>query len=542
MPGRVVPTKTWTLARQILAVQLAVVVLVVVAAATLAYVDARSDSEANAGRRATAIAYAVADSPTVQDALDTSDPSDVLQPYAERVRRDTGVDFVVVMAPDRTRYSHPNPELIGQPFIGTIEPALAGEPLTEIYTGTLGPSVRAVVPVDRDGEVVGLVSVGITTAAVGEEVARALPGLLAAGLAVLAVAVLAAVLLTRRLRRVTSGLGPEELAKMYRYYDAVLHSAREGILLLDADGRVQLANDEAVRLLGLPPDVVGRPVGEVGLGAPLARTLATGEAVDEIHLTAERVVVVSAGPAASDGAAIGRIATIRDHTEVQELAGELDTSRRLAEALRSQAHEAANRMHTVVSLIELGRPADAVRLATERLDTAQRLADRLLDTVREPVVAALLLGKSAVAAEQGVELVVTSDTELDPAAVDAAGMSAGDLVTVLGNLVDNAVEAMTATRGERRVTVTVRPDGGELLVRVADTGPGLDAADARSAFERGWSSKAGEDRLHGRGLGLALVGQAVTRAGGAIEVGYDGGAVFTVRVPLRSGVPAVEPA
>lgn len=529
---------SWSLARQLLAVQLLVVLLVVAGAAALAYLDARSDSQAAAARRATAIALTVADSPEVRAALAAADPSRVLQPYAEAVRLDTGVDFVVVMAPDRTRYSHPNPELIGQPFIGTIDPALAGGNLTEVYTGTLGPSVRAVVPVGPPGAVVGLVSVGITTAALGAEVARSIPPLIVAGLALLAVAGAVAAGLSRRLRRVTYGLGAEELARMYRYYDAVLHSAREGIVLLDGAGRVQLANDEARRLLVLPADIVGWPIEQVDLPGALRTALTAGERTDEIHLTDERVVVLSSAPARSGGAEVGRIVTVRDHTEVQELAGELDTSRRLYEALRSQAHEAANRMHTVVSLIELGRPDDAVRLATERLSTAQQLADRIIDTVAEPVVAALLLGKSAVAAEQGIDLVVTPDTELDPGVVEQAGISAGDLITLLGNLIDNAIDALTGAGAPRRVSVTVRAEETELLVRVADTGPGLDPAQAQLAFGRGWSSKAADDRLHGRGLGLALVGQAVARAGGRIDVERDGGAIFTARIPLRAPAPA----
>jgi len=528
----------WSLARQLLAAQLLVVLLVVAGAATLAYLDARGDSQAAAARRATAIALTVADSPEVRAALGSADPSRVLQPYAEAVRRDTGVDFVVVMAPDRTRYSHPNPEVIGQPFIGTIAPALAGDNLTEVYTGTLGPSVRAVVPVGKPGEIVGLVSVGITTAALGAEVARSIPPLIVAGLALLAVAAVVAAGLSRRLRRVTHGLGAEELARMYRYYDAVLHSAREGIVLLDGAGRVQLANDEARRLLVLPADVVGLPIDQVDLPGALRAAITAGERTDEIHLTAERVVVLSAAPARSGEADVGRIVTVRDHTEVQELAGELDTSRRLYEALRSQAHEAANRLHTVVSLIELGRPDDAVRLATERLSTAQQLADRIVDTVAEPIVAALLLGKSAVAAEQGIDLVVTPDTELDPHVLEQAGVGAGDLVTMLGNLVDNAIDALAGTGAPRRVSVTVREDAGKLLLRVADTGPGLDPAQAELAFRRGWSSKTADAPVHGRGLGLALVGQAVARAGGRIEVERDDGAIFTARIPLRAPAPA----
>lgn len=532
-----------------LAVQLVVVVAVVGAAAGLAYVDARSDAQDAAAAQATSIARTVADSPEVVAALTDPNPSTVLQPLAERVRLDTGVDFVVVMNPDRTRYSHPNPDLIGEPFIGTIAEAAAGGTVTEVYTGTLGPSIRAVVPVfasprtAAETPIVGLVSVGITVEAIGAMVTRALPGLVLAGSILLLLAVLSTVALTRRLRRVTYGLGPEELARMYDYYDAVLRSVREGLLLIDHRGRVQLVNDEARRLLGLPDTVTGTAVSDLRLPPLLSGALKTGaDLTDEIHLTADRVVVVSSrsairtddgatGPSSTDG----RIVTIRDHTEVQELAGELDTTRRLSEALRSQAHEAANRLHTVVSLIELGRTEDAVQLATNDLALAQRLTDRIVDTVEEPVVAALLLGKSAVAAEVGIELRISAHTAFDSESLVATGMSGSDMVTILGNLLDNAIDACRLGEPPRFVEVSVRSLGGELVVEVSDSGPGLEPDDTESAFRRGWSSKSsGPERLHGRGLGLALVGQTVARLGGTVSVGRRVGAVFTIRIPQDS--------
>jgi sensor histidine kinase regulating citrate/malate metabolism len=443
------------------------------------------------------------------------------------------VDFVVVMRPDRTRLTHPVPERIGEKFIGTVEPALAGRTFTETYTGTLGPSVRAVTPVVDRGDVVALVSAGITLRAVGEELGRQLPVLALVALGVLALAMAGTALVSRRLARVTHGMGPEELGRMYTYYDSVLHSVREGLLLLDAGACVQLANDEARVLLGLPGDAVGTPVDRVGLPPGLAEALASGrELRDEIHLASERVLVVSSSPATTDGRTLGRVVTLRDHTDLVSLGGELDTARGLAESLRSQAHEAANRLHTVVSLIELGRADEASRFATAELAAAQELTDRVTASVEEPVVAALLLGKAAVASERGVDLELDPGSTLDADVLADTGITGRDLVTVIGNLVDNAIDAAASAPPPRRVEVLVRAGDGELRLRVADTGPGLDPGDTQRAFRRGWSTKGDGGRLHGRGLGLALVGQAVNRLGGTVDVGRDVGAVFTVRIPV----------
>jgi two-component system CitB family sensor kinase len=303
------------------------------------------------------------------------------------------------------------------------------------------------------------------------------------------------------------------------------------LLLLDGAGRLQLVNDEARRLLGLPPDAVGRPVHAVGLSPELAEALAEGgRRSDEIHLTGDRVVVVNQAPARWAGREVGTVVTLRDHTDLQALTGELDSVRGFAEALRSQAHEAANRLHTVVSLVELGRTEQAVSFATAELAVAQRLTDRIFAAVEEPVLAALLLGKTAEASERGVELVVAEDVNVPEGVVDGR-----DLVTIVGNLVDNAVDAAAAAAPPRRVEFAADVEDAVLVIRVADSGAGLEPHHVELAFRRGWSTKSG-DRLIGRGLGLALVGQAVHRHGGVVAVTTDGGAVFTVRLPVSAAV------
>ncbi len=524
------------MARQLLALQVLLLTLVVAAGAAAAFVETRRDTEDRARDRVIALAKSLAVSPYALSQVRAADPARGLQPFAERVRRETGVDFVVFMAPDRTRFSHPIPAQIGKPFVGTIAPALAGRTFSETFTGSLGPSVRAVAPIVDDkgqdkGEVVALVSVGVTTEAISRELGRQLPTLTLLALLALVVAAAGALLVSRRLRRQTHGLGSSEITRMYEYYDAVLHSVREGLVLVDRHRRVQLVNDEARRLLGLPESgVVGGEVARLDLAPSLRELLATGRpSHDEIHLMGDRVLVVNQAPALWEGRELGTVATFRDHTDLQELSGELDSTRAFAESLRSQAHEAANRLHTMVSLIEMGRSAEAVEFATAELELAQQLTDRVVQSVEEPVLSALLLGKSAQASERGVELQITDDTSVR----SLAGMVARDLVTLVGNLVDNAIDAAAGGPPPRRVAVTVRENGTELFVRVADTGPGLSPERVHDAFRRGWSTKAA-DAPHGRGLGLALVGQVVRRHGGSIDVDRELGAVFTVILPLSS--------
>jgi sensor histidine kinase regulating citrate/malate metabolism len=538
MRTRVDP-RTWSVAWQVFTLQLIVVAVVLLAGVAAAYLQARENSQEANQSRVLAVARAVAASPQVRAALTAPDPSTVLQPLAEQVRRDTATDFVVVMGTDRTRYSHPTPSLIGQPFIGHIDAALAGGVVLETYTGTLGPSERAVVPVRSEGgSVVGLVSVGVTRGTISRDLAQQVPRLLGAGAVALILAACGAVLVARRLRRQTHGLGPDELGRMYEFYDAVLHAVREGLVLLDLQGRLVLANDEACRLLDLGPEWEGRRLDELGLPAPMTASLAGGTRVqDAIQLTTNRVLVVNQAPARWEGRELGTVLTLRDHTDLQALTGELNSARGLAEALRSQAHEAANRLHSVISLIELGRTDQALDFATVELAAAQRLTDLVVGAVDEPVLAALLLGKAAEANERGVEL------EVDPAtSVPEGVLPARDMVTVVGNLLDNAIDAAASVPGLRRVRFSgwvedSRSEGGiesVVVLQVSDTGPGLDEETAARAFTRGWSTKT-DQRLVGHGLGLALVGQTAHRHHGTVEVRGTGddpylGAVFTVRL------------
>ncbi|MER6714144.1 sensor histidine kinase [Streptomyces sp. NPDC000877] len=545
-----------SLAGQLFAMQAVLIAVVVAGYALFTYVSDRSQAEEAARRQARAVARSVADSPSVLAATRTPDPTAELQPYALKVMRDTEVDFITIMDPRGIRWTHPDPDQIGQKFQGHTAKALRGQTFTETYTGTLGPSVRAVTPIQDGRKVVGLVSAGIRVEEITQRVQDQLTALLGVAAGALALGAVGTYVINARLRRHTHGMNAAELSRMHDYHQAALHAVREGLLMLDGQYRVALINDGGRELLGVAGDVVGRSVAELGLPAPLTGALLASEPrVDEVHLTTSRVLVINTSPV-SGGERRGTVVTLRDVTELQSLMGELDSERGFTQALRSQAHEAANRLHTVVSLIELGRAEEAVEFATAELELAQALTDQVVAAVSEPVLAALLLGKTAQANERGVELMVSEDSRLDDGLLPDS-LPARDLVTILGNLIDNAVDA---AQGSTRARVTVaaytedaeaRGDAEaaegaapELVMRVSDTGPGVDPAHAEAVFQRGFSTKpAGPG---GRGLGLALVRQAVHRHGGTLSVtGADGGgAQFEVRLPLgraaggTSGAPA----
>ncbi|MFH8756904.1 SpoIIE family protein phosphatase [Streptomyces atroolivaceus] len=354
-----------SLAGQVFLLQVAIVVLLVAASVAALVLQSRAASEREARNRSVAVAETFANAPGTEAALEGPDPTAVLQPKAEAARKGSGVDFIVVMNLDAVRYTHPLPDRIGKKFVGEVAPALDGRVVTEKVDGTIGPLVQAVVPVTgADGEVVGLVSAGITIKNVSGVVENQFPLLFGAAAGVLLLTMGGTALVTRRLKRQTHGLGPTEMTRMYEHHDAVLHAVREGVLIVGGDGRLLLANDEARRLLGLAPDVEGKPVAELGLGPVTTGLLTSGRsATDEVHSVGDRLLAVSQRATDRNGGPPGSVTTLRDTTELQALTG----SAAMARGRLKLLYDAGT---------EIGTALDVVRTCEELADFATaRFAD-----------------------------------------------------------------------------------------------------------------------------------------------------------------------
>lgn len=519
-PGRGRPL---SVARQLLILQLVVFTVMAVVAGILFVLDERREADDATGREVTEIADTFAQFPEVARGIAMSDAGGDLRVRAEEVRTSTGVDFVVVMGMDEIRLTHPTPEEIGRPYTGHTQPARAGETFTETYTGSLGPSIRAVAPVyDEADDLVGFVSVGVTRTRIWQEFVAGLPTILGVVAAGVAVSAAGAYLIARRFRRQTLGLDPRQLRTLYEHHDAVLHSIGEGLLVLDTGSptpRIEVVNDEARRLLDLHRT---DPVPFDALPATLRDAVTRHDVRDEIHVTEDRVLLVNSDAVRWNGRTLGTVVALRDHTELRGVLGELDAVKSLAESLRAQAHESANRLHTIITMVELGRTTEAVAFATDELAMSQALIDRLTSSVREPALVALLLGKTADASDRGVGLTITEDTALE----SAPPLSTRELVTLVGNLVDNAIDA-ARTSEEPWVEVGIRQDEATMIIEVADSGPGMSAQTLARATARGYSTKSDH-----HGLGLALVNGLVSRYRGTLRTEPSLGSMVVVEIPL----------
>lgn len=417
MAGR---RRTTSAASRVFAVLLAAVVVVGAVVALLLVFEAQRAVRAEAERVTRALAETIAATDAVGEALDQDGASARLQPYAERLMSETGVDFITIMTPEGTRVTHRDPDEIGRRYLGTIPPAR--QTLTEEFTGTLGPSVRPIAPVERDGRVVGWASVGVTVQSLSSAFFPRLPAAIVIALTVVAAGFVGAWAAGRVTKRVTG--------------DLPAGSVRDAV-----------SSYESVRTLG--------------------------------------------------------------------------------EALRAQTHEHGNRMHTAVALLELGRTAEAIEILTETSRQSQTLVDQV--TARrdgDPTVGALLLGKASQARERGVDWIV----DIDPAAPRST-LQPVDAVSVVGNLIDNALDAAAAAAEPRWVRVELTPAaGGSLSIVVSDSGPGIPVELSDRVWEHGFSTKPTD--ADGRGVGLALVRSIVEGAGGTIEVEASPTS-FRVLLPAR---------
>jgi two-component system, CitB family, sensor kinase len=360
------------------------------------------------------------------------------------------------------------------------------------------------------------------------------------------------------------GLQPEDLVALVQNQQAVLGGFGEGVLAVGRDGTVTVCNDEAERLLGVDDPVGARPA-DLALPREFLRMLhrpdrgpATGTVV-----VGESVVLVDVRTVLRDGADLGRVAVVRDRTTVEALTRRLDAVGSLTTALRAQRHEFANRLHAISGLLDIGETERARSyLADVQERGPLRYPVQHADRLTEPYLQAFLGAKGVEAAERGVLLRIGPETM-----VTGTIREPGDVTTVLGNLVDNAVAAArsaappaagTATgsaaepTAEPWVEVEVLDDGDDLVLSVTDSGPGLPVGAAATLFERnaedgGDSAGAGTgvfdgadddgggaDRVHGLGFGLPLSRELARRGGGDVWVGAergDGhGAVFCARL------------
>jgi two-component system CitB family sensor kinase len=511
---------------QTLAIQFVIIALVLAVAAIAFARQVQTTIEEQYGLKSLAVAESVAAMPIVRANVADPDSPELLQPVAEAVRTATDVSFVVIADVDGIRRTHPSPERIGLAVSTDPSETLSGVSAVYTQTGTLGRSVRGKAPIfDENGDVVGLVSVGVLSVTVAEAFRERAPAVLLGSSIAMAIGALGAWYLARRIRRQTLGLEPVEIAALLERREAMLLGIREGVVGLDAGGQVNLVNLEASHLLGITGDNLGDLLVDVVPSVALERLLEERVEFHDIELTiSERALVANVMPVSVRGQHVGTVVTLRDRTDFESLVGELESVSGLVDALRAQAHEFSNTLHTISGLIELDRAAEVVDLIAIHADTHGRLTEAYESKILDPLIVGLLIAKSAIAAERGIQFYVeTSGLE------DIALLGSRELITIIGNLVDNAFDSVAGPRnGDAHVVLSLNRVGDGLELSVEDNGPELPPEVQDVMFEEGFTTKGADAHA---GIGLSLVRDSVTTLGGSIRVDADDGTVFAVSIP-----------
>lgn len=481
--------------------------------------------------KANAVARTVALMPVVAEGL-SQGRSREIQAYTSQITGSNDILFVVVIDMDGIRYSHPDPSLIGKPFAGGgQEAALRGEESVSEGEGMLGKSVRSFVPVYNDrGNQVGAVVVGVSLERVHRLVRRNDWTIIAILLSGALLGAGGAVVLARKIKNMMLGFEPTDITRLLEERSAMLQSVREGIIAVDHEARITMINVEAERLLGtagITGGVMSRHIGEYWPELHLEQVLATGEAKRDQLLELNGITVLSSSvPIIVDGEIAGAIATFRDKTELAVLAERLSGISVYADALRAGAHEFMNKLHVIMGMVHMGLYDDLRQYISGTVSNYQQEIGQITSRIKDPVMAGFLLGKLSRARETGIQLLLAEDSYL-PESADTGDMH--ELITIVGNLLDNAMDALEEQcMREIELAFDYDEDCKQLICSVWDSGPGIPEALRERVFTQGFSTK-GEHR----GIGLYLVKTSVEKLHGRIWLRDDGrpGTAFDVEVP-----------
>jgi two-component system, CitB family, sensor histidine kinase CitS len=486
--------------------------------------------EENKGRLAFELSKTVSFIPTIIDAFQTSDPSKTIQPIAEKIRKETGAEFVVIGNRDGIRYSHPLTTKIGQKMTGgDNERALVqGEYYISKAEGTLGPSIRGKSPIfNHQGEIIGIVSVGYLLEDVNQQILNNLRRVLIVSFFALLISLIGSVLLGRNIRRDTMGLEPYEIASLYKEKNAVLHAVKEGILAIDKEGYITMMNQQAKRLLHLQGSVRNMKVDGLFPSNYLYEVLRTGNSQsDKEMIWNDKTIIVNSTPIVDQNGIKGVVASFRDKTEIEQMLNTISEVKRYSEDLRAQTHEFTNKLYVLMGLLQLGEYNEAINMIQSETQTLQFQNSVVFNQIKDIKVQAILLGKLGKASEKKINFEIISDSYLE---ILPSYIKLTNLIVILGNLIDNAFDAVYK-RENPTVCFFATDIGSDIIFEISDNGKGISDVEIPLLFERGFTSKKGTEP---RGFGLSNAEEAVLELNGIIEVqsSLESGTVFTVYLP-----------
>lgn len=481
--------------------------------------------------KALAVARTLANSPEIRQGLMKKPQESGIQAIAEAVRKRNDMLFIVVTDMKSLRYSHPEAQRIGQPFKGDdILLALDGKENVAINRGFLAKALRVFTPVyDDNHRQIGVVSIGLELSRVTEQINDSRGSIIWSILFGVLVGLLGTWVLVKVLKRILFGLEPYEISTLFEQRQAMLQSIKEGVIAVDDSGEVTLINEAAQELLNYRQSQDDAQLSTLSHAwaqvVDLSEVLRDGTAHrdEEINIR-DRLLLINTVPVRSNGKIIGAISTFRDKTEVRQLMQRLDGMVNYADSLRERSHEFMNKLHVILGLLHLKSYKQLEDYIIKTANNYQEEIGSLIGKIKSPVIAGFLLSKINRASDAGHKLLISHDSQLPD---NGNENQVAVLITVLGNLIENALDALGHQPGGE-ISISLYHRNGWLHCEVNDDGPGIEPGRIDHIFEKGVSSKGSE-----RGVGLSLVKQQVESLGGNIFVESEPG-VFTqffVQIP-----------
>ncbi|WP_408694493.1 ATP-binding protein [Vibrio fortis] len=525
--------------------------LLILSAAGFAYI--KHSQEEEMGLKALGVAEFLSESPRVIELIQrhSSNPdllSQLDSEHQQRFRNLThliGAAFIVIGDEQGIRLVHPVDERLGKPMRGgdNQKALVFGESYVSTAKGSLGLSVRGKSAVkDSNGEIIGVVSVGYLLDSLQDRIEPYLAFLIIMALLVVAVNALISSYVSRRFQRAILGFEPEEIGRLYVELDVTMSTVKEGILSIDNHGVLRSINKSACDILSIDRESsLNKPFSQVVPNSDLEQLLSSGQSDHDIELYLNnKRIIANRSPIVVAGEVVGAVSSFRLRDEINDLTEQLSQTKEYADLLRSQTHEHRNKLNTISGMLQMGELEAVQHLIGQETAHYQSLIEFLRETVKEPLVAGMLLGKTERAREIGLELVVEEGSRLETL---PRWLNADDVVTILGNLIDNAFDAtrMAISQTEsfpparRIIEVSVSDYGNEVILEVDDKGCGLPEGLAIEDLTRkGVSSKAKQNR----GVGLYLVKQIADRYQGQLDMieNRDFGTRMTVYLPKEEQI------
>lgn len=477
------------------------------------------------------IANIIANAPVVRQNLGKINNQKLIEDYVNKILASTQhVEVVVVVDMNNIRYAHPNKEKILKRFVGGDEGRVLknAESYISEAEGTLGKEIRAFVPVfNYNNQQVGFVMVGKLIESFKKNVQQSLNNIIISSFFGLLLGIMGAFILARSIKKTLLGLEPEEISNLYIQRQSMLEAMNEGIIAIDEKSNIILVNNSAIKMLKLKDNIIGKNIIEVFPDCKLIEILKSGDTeYNKEQLINDTIVLINRVPLKDGQKIMGALATFSDKTMVTRLAEEITGVNQIVDALRANTHEFMNKLHVILGLIDMEEINEAKKFIINETEKHQEIISNVMKLIKDPTIAGLLLGKISRAKELGIKMNIEKESYLEKR---IGRINSSVLVTILGNLIENALEAVNKNElDEKLISVLIKENSKEIIIKVKDNGVGIAEENINKIFEKGFTTKDGN-----RGRGLSLVSEVIENLNGFVNVESNKatGTIFEVLIP-----------